>query len=159
METEEETRRILNEILALFRDEKAVHSNDVDRIWSFCQQMLQHHDTMSSDVHCLLNDSEARINSTNKMVHDLTESCNKLVEINSTLRDSYVAQFESAQKQNEHLLAENARLLKENEAYYTALKHERERNDQIMQSMVSFLCNGRNSHPLVNIDQKPNINK
>lgn len=155
MEPEEETRRILNEILALFRDEKAVHSNDVDRIWSFCQQMLQHHDSMSSDVHRLLDDSEKRISSTNTMVHDLTESCNKLVQINSILKDSYVAQFESAQKQNEHLLAENARLLKENEAYYTALKQERERNDKIMQSMVSFLC-GSSHQPLVNIDQKPN---
>lgn len=155
METHEETRRVLNEILCLFREEKSVHSKDVDRIWSFCQKMLEHHDSMSSDVHRLLSDSEKRINSTNTMVHELTESCNNLVEINSVLKESYVSQFESAQKQNEHLLAENARLLKENEAYYQALKRERERNDQIMQSMVSFLC-GNHSHPMINIDQKPN---
>jgi len=155
MDELEETRRLLREVTELLKLEKEAHIKDVNEIWSFCAKMLQHHDSMSSDVHLLLKESEERMGTTNRMVHDLSDNCRKLVEINRALRDSYVTQFESSQKQNEHLLEENARLMKENEAYYLALKNERERNDKIMSSMVSFLCGG-SRQPLVNIDQKTN---
>lgn len=155
MDELEETRRLLREITELFKQEKEAHREDVERIWSFCSRMLEHHDTMSADVHRMLKESEDRMGTTNRMIHDLSDNCTKLLDVNNTLKDSYVSQFESVQKQNEHLLSENARLLRENEAYYNALKAERERNDNIMQSMVSFLCGGR-TQPMINIDQKTN---
>lgn len=78
----------------------------------------------------------------------LRDACNLIKEVVALLQ----TEEKNHHSQVSHLMQENERIVRENEAYYMALKREREQNNQTMQMIVSQFC-GRQQQPLVKIDQ------
>lgn len=148
----EETRSLLHnacsmiqELVQLLKTEEENHRKDV-------AELYEHHASEIKDLHELIKKSEERIDKTNEMIRELSHTTSELNSTNKDLKDSYLQQFERTNAQVSHLVEENNRLVKENEAYYNAVKREREHSREIMSSIIqqSF---GTNKQPLVKIDQ------
>lgn len=148
----EETRALLNnacnmihELVKLLKTEEENHRRDVS-------ELFEHHTAEIKDLHELVKKSEERIDKTNEMIREMSHTTSEINTTNKYLKDSYLQQFERTNAQVSHLVEENNRLLKENEAYYNALQREREHSREMMTSIIqqSF---GQNKQPLVKIDQ------
>lgn len=116
------------------------------------------------ETRALLHDMTAAFNTcaqaTAQDIEAFRESVKRIDDTIKDLRASYASRIEDltrtrdiALESNKMLLEENNRLFKENEAYYNALKTERTRYDQMMQSIVESYMR-KQSSPVVNIDQK-----
>lgn len=146
---------LVSELIELFKQEKAVHTEELHELWEAVENILKHHDDMSASIHKMVGDSERRIDRTNEMVSELSQTITKVSQQNEMLTSSYMGQLESARQQIEYLQAENKRLRDENMAYYNALCQERDRNNSIMQAMVQQIMGAKPAtSPLVTIDQK-----
>lgn len=148
----EETRSLLHnacsmiqELVQLLKTEEENHRKDVADLYS-------HHVKEIQDLHELIKQSEARIDKTNEMIREMSHTTSEINTTNKDLKDSYLQQFERTNAQVSHLVEENNRLVKENEAYYNSLKREREHSREIMSSIIAQTFS-TNRQPLVNIDQ------
>lgn len=149
----EEAISLLHEIITIHKESVKRHEQETSDFRSLFIEQSRRHNEEVEELHDLLDASEKRINDTNEMVRTLSNTIKEL-------KDSYQLHLQSisesrdlALKNEQKVLAENERLLKENEAYYTALKSERKRYDSVMNTVISSFTDKR-SAPMVSIDQK-----
>lgn len=146
---------MLDNLVRLLSMEEENHSKDVASLRAAFNGIAKHHADEIKDLHDLVHRSEERIDRTNAMIVELSHTITELNTTNKELKASYIEEFNRTNAQVSHLVEENYRLVKENEAYYAAYKREKERNDTLTDSLARAALSSRSSHaPLVNIDQK-----
>lgn len=148
----EETRSLLHNACSMIQELVQLLKTEDENHRKYVAELFEHHTAEIKDLHELVKKSEERIDKTNEMIRELSHTTSELNSTNKDLKDSYLQQFERTNAQVSHLVEENNRLIKENEAYYNAVKREREHSREIMSSIIqqSF---GNTKQPLVHIDQ------
>lgn len=160
MESLVELERIMLQLAEMLREQQQTYSREMEHQRGHFTRFMEHHAEQMAQVQDLLVRSESRIDATNAMVQKLSEACSELSATCRNIKESYQKEFETVQQQNGILVEEIRRLREEKEAYYEAVKaqreelrQERERYDNAVGSMVASLCDRRQPAPYVNIDQ------
>lgn len=148
----EEAKQLLHDIIALFKNREEAHNREIIEFRTLYLEQTRHHEDEVSELHKLLVESEQRIKDTNEMVRKLSDTCEHANQVYGEHIKRVATSRDLALESNVKLLAENERLLKENEAYYKALKEERERYDNAMKTVINAYSQSK--QPLVKIDQK-----
>ena len=128
----EETRKLLNQVLTIFRDREASHAREVDEFKELLGSLFKHHETEIKELHALLEDSEKRIKTTNEMVLGLTRTID-------SIKDAYIHHIDQAVNSRNTVISQNQLLLDRMSAAESSIKEERDRYDRLMKSLLDIL--------------------